>query len=138
MTSANVGLVRSIYTDWERGEFGSADWAHPKIQFVIVGGPDPGYWTGVAEMAEGWYGFLDAWEDFHVVAEEYRELDAERVLVLIHRSGHGRTSGLGVEQMGSKAADLFHIDAGKVTRLVHYWERERVLADLGATPDTGT
>jgi ketosteroid isomerase-like protein len=136
--SANLDLVRSIYADWERGDFGSAEWARSDIEFAIVGGPDPGAWTGVAGMAEGWSGFLNAWEDFHVLADDYRELDAERVLVCIHRSGHGRTSGLGVEQMGSKAADLFHIGAGKVIRLVHYWDREQALADLGLAPEGGS
>jgi hypothetical protein len=88
-------------------------------------------------MGEGWFGFLSAWEDFHVLADEYRELDAGRVFVPIHRSGHGRVSGLGVERMGSNAADLFHIDAGKVVRLVHYWDRAQAFADLGLTPEAG-
>jgi hypothetical protein len=127
----NLDLVRSIYADWERGNFGTAPWAHPKIQFVIVGGPDPGSWSGIAGMSDGWHRFLGAWESFRVTADDYRELDPGRVLVLIHRSGHGRRSGLGVEQLGSKAADLFHIDEAQVTRLVHYWDRERALADLG-------
>jgi ketosteroid isomerase-like protein len=129
--SENLDLVRSIYADWERGDFSSAPWAHPSIQFIIVGGPDPGYWTGIAGMSEGWHKFLNAWEEFHVAADDYRELDPGRVLALIHRSGRGRTSGLGVEQMGSQAADVFHIDEGSVTRLVHYWSRYRALADLG-------
>jgi ketosteroid isomerase-like protein len=136
--ASNVDLVRSIYAAWERGDFGSAPWAHPQIQFVIVGGPDPGYWTGVAGMSEGWHRFLNAWEEFRVVADEYRELDGGRVLALIHRSGHGRTSGLVLEQIGSAAADAFDIDAGKVTRLVHYWDRDRAFADLGLTPERDT
>jgi ketosteroid isomerase-like protein len=129
--SENLDLVRSIYAEWERGDFRSARWAHPKIQLVMIGGPDPGVWTGIAGMAEGWHEFLDAWGEFRVVADEYCELDHGRVLVLIHRSGHGRTSGLDVEEMGSRAADVFHIDGGKVTRLVNYWDRDRALADLG-------
>ena len=131
MSQDNVELVRSIYVDWERGHFSSAEWAHPEIEFEMVGGPDPGHWTGVAGMAEGWYRFLEAWDDFHVEADEYRKLDAMRVLVLIHRSGRGRTSRMQVGQMQSKAADLFHVRDGKVTKLVHYWDRDRALADLG-------
>jgi ketosteroid isomerase-like protein len=102
----------------------------------MIGGPDPGIWTGIAGMDEGWHSFLKAWEGFRVAADEYRELDAGRVLVLIHRSGHGRTSGLDVEQMRSTAADLFHLDDGKVTRLVNYWGRDCALAELGLTEST--
>jgi hypothetical protein len=64
------------------------------------------------------------------MAEEYRELDGERVLVLIRFGGRGKTSGVEVGQMQSKGANLFHIRDGKVTRLVIY-DRERAFADLG-------
>jgi ketosteroid isomerase-like protein len=127
----HLDLLRSIYAEWEHGDFSSARWAHPAIEFVIVGGPDPGAWTGIDGMAEGWFRFLQAWDDFHVEPEEYRALDRARTLVLIRRSGRGRTSGLEVDEMHSEAADLFDVADGKVIRLVHYWERARALADLG-------
>jgi ketosteroid isomerase-like protein len=128
--SANLDLVRSIYAAWERGDFSSAEWAHPEIEFVVPDGPDPGNWTGLAEMTRSWRSQIGAWEGFHAVADEFRELDDERVLVLSHISGRGKTSGL---QVGQKGAELFHVCDGRVTRLVTYWERERGLADLGLT-----
>jgi ketosteroid isomerase-like protein len=131
--SANLDLVRSMHAVWERGAFTSTDWAHPEIEYVHADGPAPGSWRGLAGMAEGFRDFASTLEEYRVVADEYRELDDERVLVLIRRSGRGRASGLELGQMRTKGAHVFHICDGKVTKLVAYWDRERALADLGLT-----
>ena len=127
----NLDLVRSIFAAWERGDLQSAEWAHSEIEFVLADGPSPGTWTGFAGMAEAMRDFLSAWEDYHFQADEYRELDNERVLVLGHYGGRGKTSGLDLGQTGAKGATLFHIHGGKVTSLVIYWDRERALAEVG-------
>ena len=53
------------------------------------------------------------------------------MFVLARSFGRGKASGLDIEQLRAKTATLFHIRAGKVTRLVGYFERDRALADLG-------
>jgi ketosteroid isomerase-like protein len=136
--SENLDLVRSIYADWERGNFGSAEWADPEIEFVRADSPVPGSWTGVAGMTEGWRVWASAWEDYRIVAEEFRELDAERVLVLSRFGARGKTGGMELGQMRTKSAGVFHVRNGKVTKLVSYLDRERALADLGLAPESGS
>jgi ketosteroid isomerase-like protein len=131
MSQENVEIVRSLYAAWERGDYSSVEWAHPEIEWMIADGPAPGSWTGLAGMAEGARSFLSAWEHWRVGADEFRELDGERVLVLFRHSGRGKTSGLELGQMRAKGAQLFHVRSGKVTKTVFYLDRERAFADLG-------
>ena len=130
--SANLDLVRSIFAAYERGDYSRTDWADPQIEYVITDGPAPGSWTGLARMAEASRDWVSAWRDWHAEAEEYRELDGQRVLVLLHTTARGKTSGVEIDQM---RANLFHIRGGKVTRIVAYWDRDRALADLGLAPE---
>ena len=134
MASANLDLVRSMYAASERGDYSSVEWAHPEMELVFADGPAPGRWIGLTGIAEGWRTFLSAWEDLSAEADEYRELDSERVLVLVHWSGRGKTSGLELEQMQAKGAALFHVSGGKVTRQVVYFDRARAFAELGLAP----
>jgi len=129
--SENLDLVHSIYADWERGEFSSAEWAHPEIEFVAAEGPDPSRSVGVAAMAQRWQQWMTVWENYRSEADEYRELDEERVLVLMRHGGRGKTSGVAVEQLDQRGANLFDLRDGKVVRLTLYWHRDRALADLG-------
>jgi hypothetical protein len=135
MSSANLDLVQSISAAHERGDFSSAEWAHPDIDYVIADGPSPGRWTGRAGMAESFRGNLVGWKDFRIEADEFRVLDGERVLVLTRTTAHGRSRGLVVGQMRAKGAVLYQVRHGQVIRLVYYWDREHALADLGLAPE---
>jgi ketosteroid isomerase-like protein len=126
--SENLDLVRSIYADWERGDYSRADWADPDIEYVMADGPDPHRRRGLASMAETLRGALSPWEGASQRADDLKELDDTRVLVLNSYAVSGKTSGV---SMRSKGANVFHIARGRVTKLVHYWDRDRALTDLG-------
>jgi len=67
--------------------------AHPDIEYVIADGPAPGRWTGVDGLAEGWRSWLSAFEDFRAEAEDYLEIDEERILVPLRKvAGPAETS----------------------------------------------
>ena len=129
--SSNLELVKSIYAAWEKGDFSSADWADPEIEFEMRGGLTTGRWTGVEEMSEAWAAMLMAWEDLRAVPDEFRELDGDRVLVFLRNEGLGKGSGIDVGEISVKAANVFTVGDGKVTSLILYWDRERAIADLG-------
>ena len=127
--SANLDLVRSIYADWERGNFTRSGWADGDVAFVRMLELEREESTGITGMVEQFRRWLSAWDDFHAVRiDEYRELDDERVLVLGRMSGRGKMSGVDVE---TEFANVLHLRDGKVTRLVLYPERDRAPTDLG-------
>ena len=131
MSRENVEVVRALCAPWERGDYSSVEWADPEIEYVVVDGPVPGSWTGLAGLEEGWRSWLGAWEEWRTKAEEFRDLDDERVLVLLYASGRGKTSGLDVGQMRTKVANVFHIRDGRVTKIVVYFDRTAALEAVG-------
>jgi SnoaL-like domain len=128
VASGNVELVRSIFEDWKHGDFHAVDWADPDIELTRPDALVGGELKGLASTAEGWREWLSEWEGLRAEADEFRELDAERVLVFGRMCGRGRLSGAVVD---TEIVNLFHIRNNKVTRLVLYSSRERASADLG-------
>ncbi len=133
--SSNVELARAIFAAWERGDYSSADWADPEIEFVIADGFGAGSWQGLARMAEAWRELLSGWEEHRGEAEEVLELDDQRVLVLAVSRMRGKASGVDVGRLRPRSAVLFQIRGGEVTRLLVYSDRGRALADLGLAPE---
>jgi ketosteroid isomerase-like protein len=129
--SANLDLVRSIYADWERGEFSRSDWADPDIEFVFADGPAPVRGRGPAAMSVAWRNVLSAWGDYRAVAEGYRELDSGDHLALTTFSARGPASDTDLTQVLARGASVMRIHEGRVTKLVVFFDRDRALADLG-------
>jgi len=107
--SQNLDLVRSIYADWERGDFRSLAWADADIEFLNPDGPTPSHLEGSRRDDRRLSrDFLDTWEDFTIEVEEYRAIDDGRILVLVHHSGHGKTSGVSSHRLeGERICSTF-------------------------------
>lgn len=75
--------------------------------------------------------WLQAWEEVRQVAEEFRDIDDGRVLVLHHFRARGKNSGLDLGHLRGEGAAIFQLRGGKVTRLVHYYDRTRALEAVG-------
>ena len=138
MSQENVELARAICAPWADGDYDSAEWAHPDIDVVLPDGPTPGNWMGLAGMAQAYRDFLSAWDDVRTDVEEVRDVNGERVLVLTHSSGRGKTSGLELGPISAKTAVLFQFRGSKVAKLVLYWDRDRAYSDLGLAPETAS
>jgi ketosteroid isomerase-like protein len=131
MSQENLELVRSISAAHERGDYGSAEWAHPDIEYVIVGGLTPGSWKGRAAMARAAGDLFSTWDEHRSEVEDYRVLDGERVLVLCHTSGRGKASGVELDAAQRQVAALYQVRDGKVIRHVVYLDRADAFAELG-------
>jgi ketosteroid isomerase-like protein len=102
---ANLDLVRSIYAAWGRGDFSSSEWMHPELEYVVADGPEAGFsTTGRAGLADWGRDYLSAWDELHIEADEFRELDQERVLALDHRSGRAKRAGLILRRCGRRGS----------------------------------
>jgi ketosteroid isomerase-like protein len=126
--SANLDLVRSIFAATERGDYSTTQWADPGVEYVLVDELQPFTAVGVAGLAEAMRTLFMDIADVHMEAEEYRELDHERVLVLTRFFGRGKRSGVPVSR---RLGEVFEIHEGKVARVVVYIDRDRMYADLG-------
>jgi hypothetical protein len=131
VAASSSDLVRPIIEAWERGDFSDASWADAEIEFVVDDVLSRKVSSGVASLGEGWLTFLSSWEEYRVEADEFRERDRDRVIVLVRHGGRGRRSGVEIGAIKFEGAVLFELLREKVVRLVAYLDRSRAFADLG-------
>ncbi|HKP88506.1 MAG TPA: nuclear transport factor 2 family protein [Thermoleophilaceae bacterium] len=129
--SKNLEAAQSIWAAWERGDFSPVEWADPDIEFVQADLPGESPEVGITAMNRAWREFLSSWDGFHIRADEYRELNAERVAVLATFGGRGKHSGVDVGQTEMKGVMAFDFRGPKVGRMVMYYGRDRGLEELG-------
>jgi hypothetical protein len=82
-------------------------------------------------MHEAFSDWIGVFRDWTVRANDYIELDRDRVLVTFNSTALGRRSGPEGERLRSDGATLFELRDQRVTRIVQYHEQNHAFADLG-------
>ena len=136
MSQENVQRLRSLYRDWAEGNFWTTgDYVDPEVEFewewgfAEIGGMDPeGRAHGLEQLTAVWLDWLKPWERFTVEAEEFVEIDDDRVLVLYRRRARMRGADATIEHEGGM---LLTLRAGTVVRIVDFDHRARALEAAG-------
>ena len=134
MSDENVELIRRIYARWELGDFATAEFFDPRVEYVRVGAEGvggPGEWQGVDEMWRALLEWFQAFEDIKIESERFVDAGA-RVLVISRVTGRGRRSGLDVEY---EVGHVFTIGDGKILRWEDYRDPAEALKATTGSAD---
>jgi ketosteroid isomerase-like protein len=130
VSTENVELLREIYDRWGTGEFKP----HPSLgqDFTITMGPafpDAGVHAGLEGVAAYMRGFLEPWERVTIVAEEMTD-SGDLVLVRVHQSGTGKSSGAAVEM---RYFQLWSFSGARPVAMETIMDEAEAMARLGDT-----
>jgi ketosteroid isomerase-like protein len=132
MSEDNVNLARRGYEALRSGDLdGVLEMLHSEVSVEVhTGRPDlPEVLHGHAGFLENLQGLTDVFQDIEIEPEEFIDLD-EHLVVPIYTAGHGRASGIKVE---NRVVHIWTIQDGKATRFRVYGTREEAFAALGLT-----
>jgi ketosteroid isomerase-like protein len=131
MSEGNVEIVRRIYAEFERGNFGGAvEWYDPEIRFETFMPDASANVTahGVAELRDFMGNWLAQWKNYRVIADEFREVGADKVFVGGRQAATGHHSGAEVESPGFS---VWTLRGGKVVELFLHYDRNEALEAAG-------
>lgn len=130
MSEENVNLARRGYEALAAGDLEAVlALLDPDVSVEVhTGRPDlPEMLHGHKGFLENLQGLTDVFEDIEVDPEEFIDL-GEHLVVPISTVGHGRASGIKVE---NRVVHIWTIRDGKATRFRVYGTRQQALEALG-------
>ena len=130
VSEENIRIVRTIYAEWERGDFSSVDWAHPEIEFLIPG-IDQRSERGIESMGRAWAQWLRAFEGFSVEGQEFFDRGDN---VVVRQVFHGTGQGSGIPLEAAPGSAVLSLKDGKVTRFHGTLTLEEALEEAGIEP----
>jgi hypothetical protein len=138
MSRENVDRLRSLYADWAEGNFWTTgDYVDSEVEFewawafAEIGGMDrEGRAHGLKQLTAVWLDWLKPWERFTVEADEFVEIDDDRVLVLYRRRARMRGADATIEHKGGTVWTLRN---GTAIHILDFDDRAKALEAAGLT-----
>jgi ketosteroid isomerase-like protein len=115
MSGENVKIIRRVFEHYERTGERDESFLDPEVVWDLSRSrfPDAGVYHGIDGVRDWFQGLTDAFGDVRYEVEEIRGLD-ERVVVLLHLSASGPSSGIAVDY---RFVPVFTFRDGKVIRM---------------------
>ena len=145
MSSANVDKAKVFYSterievaelfrredavEFLESTFG--DLFHPEFEVVSPESSVPPTGVGMRGFVEGWRDWLEPWQSWAVAAEDYIDLDDDRVVVLADVVARPKDVQADVPQ---SLAAVLTFRNGRIVRVEHYLDTRQALEDLGLEP----
>jgi ketosteroid isomerase-like protein len=126
MSKENVEIVRRAYEALSKGDY-TAFFAAVDSEIELVlpeGGMNTGTHRGPREVRQFLEGYVESFDNFQIVAEEFFET-GDQVVAFLRQSGRGRGSGIEIE---TRFAHVLTLRAGKVQRVEAFPDREKQAA----------
>jgi ketosteroid isomerase-like protein len=135
MPRENVERLRGLYADWAEGNFWTTgEFVDSEVEFewvwafAEIGGMPEGRTDSLKELTAVWLDWLKPWERFTVEAEEFVEIDDDRVLVLYRRRARMRGTDSTIEHEGGT---VWTLRDGMAVHGVDFDDRAKALEATG-------
>ena len=134
MSDQNVDLVRTCYRRVNEGGFSAiADILHPDFEMDSPQGIEASQAHDKTGLGE-WFAKMDEiWEVLQFEPEEVIDVDAIRVIAVVHTSGRAKGTGIEIDQ---QLTHLWTILDGKATRLITFDTKQEALDAAARTTAT--
>jgi ketosteroid isomerase-like protein len=127
MSQENVEIVRAAFGAFERGEVSEMlDRATDDLITHRVE-PDDALYKGKEGLLQATADWIEGFEDWTVAPEEFRDA-GESVVVRVHQTARGESSGVAVE---SHIWFVFELRGGKIVRLSFHLRETEALEAVG-------
>jgi ketosteroid isomerase-like protein len=129
MSREHVELVHRAVAAWNTRDIDRwLELTAPDVEVVFPQDvPEPGPFHGRDELRAWAEGFMTAWDDFEAEVRQAIPV-GEQVVVELHQRGHGRETGIEMEQTDWH---VFSVRDGRIVRWRAYWTREGALEAAG-------